>query len=623
MSRVTSVAIIGLGSRGLSVLERIVALAKLAGPAAGEIRVEVIDPQCDGAGTHDLGQPDYLLLNTTAALVSMFPDPATVDVDVDAPGLTLYQWATERGLRLGADGFTVGAGGRPIRPTDFLPRRVLGEYLGWFLHEVLARAPGHVRIRMHHADAIDIASEPDDTLSITLSDGSVVPAQHAFLTTGYTANVGRSPAREGLITTPYPLPERLAAVRPGQAVAIAGFGLAAMDVVSCLTVGRGGGFIGSGLDLAYRASGQEPTISLFSRTGAPCRARPLVVAFGARYEPIVFTRAAIDRLREVHGGRLDFRAHVLPLILTEMRVAYRRCAARRSGRDAERALARALGTVATPGQIEVVLDELDRRHGAFDALAAYDTTTAMALADRAAYQDWVTGVMRADLAEGRLGFAGSPVKAAVDILRDLRDIVRYAVDFGGLADASLEEFHRDTVPTMNRAVVGPQFERHSELLALIAAGLVRVPFGPAPELAWRPEARRWRVSSTRLDEPYADDVDWIVSAHVSMPTVVASDSALLRALYQGGWIRPYRRGSEQVVGIDIDRDQHPIRADGHPDRRLWALGPLCEGATFYNNLVPSPGGFCRPVFDAHRCVAAMFAASPSSAAPVAVVADAI
>ena len=58
-------------------------------------------------------------------------------------------------------------------------------------------------------------------------------------------------------------------------------------------------------------------------------------------------------------------------------------------------------------------------------------------------------------------------------------------------------------------------------------------------------------------------------------------------------------------GIDIDRDQHPITARGVADRRIWVLGPLCEGATFYNNLVPSPNMRSRPVFDAHRCVAAI------------------
>src|SRR5690606_40823001 len=74
MSRGWPVAVSGLGTRGLRVAERIVTLADQAGAAYGPIQVELIDPRGDGAGIHTTDQPDYLLLNTTASQVSMFPD---------------------------------------------------------------------------------------------------------------------------------------------------------------------------------------------------------------------------------------------------------------------------------------------------------------------------------------------------------------------------------------------------------------------------------------------------------------------------------------------------------------------------------------------------------------------
>ena len=43
-----TVAVIGLGSRGLSVLERLVTLAR------EPVRVEVVDPSCSGGGVHGL-----------------------------------------------------------------------------------------------------------------------------------------------------------------------------------------------------------------------------------------------------------------------------------------------------------------------------------------------------------------------------------------------------------------------------------------------------------------------------------------------------------------------------------------------------------------------------------------
>jgi uncharacterized NAD(P)/FAD-binding protein YdhS len=614
MSAGLSVAVIGLGSRGLGVLERLITLAASPGP----VRIEVIDPVADGAGVHAQGQPDYLLLNTTCAQVSMFPDAYTVGDRVHGPGPSLYEWATERDLRIAEDGFTVGSTGRPVRPTDFLPRRVLGQYLEWFLSQLLARVPDHVSVTVHRAEVLDLSSDADGGLLATLSDGSRVSVQHAFLTTGYTPNVRSTENRLGadrIIAEPYPLPERLAAVTAGQTVAIAGFGLSAMDVMSSLTVGRGGRFVLDGDRMRYLPSGREPRLLFYSRSGLPCRARPKVVEFGERYRPLVFTREAVDRARQQRQGPLDFQRDVWPLVLTELRIGYRRTQARCAGAAAEAALADELGRADGIGGILSVLDSLDARLGRFDPVAALDATAAMSLQSSASYQRWLSSVLSEDLTEGLSGFLRSPVKGALDVLRDLRDQFRYVVDFGGLTPESLDDFAARTVPALNRAVVGPQYERHQELLALLAAGVAEAPFGPAPSVSWDAEHSRWRLASSRLAEPYSREVDWLAAAWVEPPAVDSSASPLVDSLWRKGWIRRHRPGSRQVVGIDIDADQHPIDVEGRPDRRLWVLGPLCEGATFYNHLVPSPSSFSRPVHDAHRCVSALLATELVPALP--------
>jgi uncharacterized NAD(P)/FAD-binding protein YdhS len=602
-----SVAIIGLGSRGLGVLERILALA---GPEP--ITIEVIDTVGTGAGVHDVGQPDYLMLNTTCGQVSMFPGPLSVTAQSAGQGPNLFQWAVARGLRLAADGFSVGPAGRELRATDFLPRRLLGEYLGWFFGQLRRQLPGHVRLVIHRGEAVDISAAAGGGLVITLADGTALPADFAFLTTGYTRNT--SSAAEGLIAEPYPLPECLQVAAPGQTVAIGGFGLSAMDVLSALTVGRGGTFRRDQGDLEYSPSGREPRIVMYSRSGVPCRARPLVTRFEIRYDPLVFTPATIDGLRERRGGPqapLDFAADVMPLILDEMRIAYRRCQARCDGPDAEQVLVQelrarlsddGLGGDGLGGR----LDELDAAAGRFDPAAALDGSAGLRRDDGAAYQRWFAGTLRRDLGEGLLGFAWSPVKAALDIFRELRDTVRYVADFGGLTAASAEDFYRRVVPLMNRAVVGPQYERHAELLALMSAGLVEVPFGPAPAIGW--SGGSWTLTSTALRLPEQRDADWLLPAQTPLPAVEPSASPLLRALAAKGWIRRSCPGSRYLPGIDVDRDQHPRDARGQPQPRIWVLGPLCEGATFYNNLVPSPGVYSRPAADAHRCASAMLAA---------------
>src|SRR3954451_7255597 len=124
MSASRSVAVVGLGSRGLSVLERLLARAERSGE---RLSIELIDPVGDGAGVHSKAQPDYLLLNTICSQVSMFPDEYSVGDTVRLTGPTLHEWVLARDLRMADDGFSVGPTGRRIEGWDFLPRRLLGE----------------------------------------------------------------------------------------------------------------------------------------------------------------------------------------------------------------------------------------------------------------------------------------------------------------------------------------------------------------------------------------------------------------------------------------------------------------------------------------------------------------
>jgi hypothetical protein len=283
-------------------------------------------------------------------------------------------------------------------------------------------------------------------------------------------------------------------------------------------------------------------------------------------------------------------------VLTEIRVGYRRCEASLAGQP---------DPFASLGHDEVLarLDVLDAEHGRFDAAAAFDGTADMLLDDSDAYRKWLAEVLRADLADGLLGFTRSPVKAGLDILRALRDMFRYVVDYGGLTDQSLDQFLGVTVPAINRAVVGPQYERHVELLALMAAGIADAPFGPAPRVVW--DDGRPTITSTALAVPYSEQADRLIAAHVPMPAV--SGAPLLATMGEHGLLRRHQPSSPQVPGVDLDPGHRPIDADGAPDPRIRALGPLCEGATFYNNLVPSPAMFSRPLFDAHRLVTDMYA----------------
>jgi uncharacterized NAD(P)/FAD-binding protein YdhS len=599
-----SVAIIGLGSRGLNVLERVLALAEQAGK---RLRIELIDPVGDGAGMHAVDQPDYLLLNTICSQVSMFPDRCSVGDTVQLTGPSLYEWAVERELRIAEDGFSVGAYGRRINPWDFLPRRLLGEYLGWFMKLLLARLPVGVEVRLHRSQAIRLA-EVDEQLRIELASGEGISVGHVFLSLGHPENVTVEHPSGRLIRQPYPMPERLSRVSMDDTVAISGFGLTAMDALSCLTVGRGGRYERRGKGLRYLPSGAEPRLLFYSRSGRPCRARPRVLRYGPGYRALLFTPSAIDRLRVQHGGTLDFDRHVWPLVLGELRIAFRRAEARAFGESTEEQLEQRLTEATCAGTLDQLLDSLDAERGRFSPEHLLDGSQPMSLADSAGYQAWLAAELATDLAEGEMGLQGSVIKQTLDILRELRDTFRYAVDFGGLTPESNRSFFQYTTSVLNRAVVGPQFERHEELLALLQLGVAEAPFGPDPVLNWDRGTDSWLLESQRLARPHVDRADWLLAGRTDLPAVGSSASPLLDALFREGMIRPNPAAEPQLAGIEVDRDQHPIRASGESDRRIWVLGPLCEGSTFYNNLVPSPGSYSRPIVDAHRCATQLLTA---------------
>ena len=72
------------------------------------------------------------------------------------------------------------------------------------------------------------------------------------------------------------------------------------------------------------------------------------------------------------------------------------------------------------------------------------------------------------------------MKSAYEVLRHLRDLMRTVIEYSGLTLDSYLDF-RDNIKTrVNRIVAGPPAIRSKQLLALIDADVVTVPFGPSP-----------------------------------------------------------------------------------------------------------------------------------------------
>jgi uncharacterized NAD(P)/FAD-binding protein YdhS len=256
------IGIVGCGSRGLTVLERICALAV---NTARRIEVNVLDPQSPGPGLHAVDQPEYLMLNTVASQISMFPDTPALDGREGRQGPNFYEWC----LRFkSAD--------RSVQPNEFLPRRWLGEYLAWTYDEVIRSLPANVRV-IHHPLAVDNI-EHTDMGQFVLSTAEVeCSVDWLAITVGHAQPLQCPNGWLHSTSVAYSQCDSLDSELSTEAFGIEGLGLTAMDIVTGLTVGRGGQFREVADGLRYVPGGREPTIYMFSRSGMPYRTRPDIV----------------------------------------------------------------------------------------------------------------------------------------------------------------------------------------------------------------------------------------------------------------------------------------------------------------------------------------------------------
>lgn len=606
-----SITLIGMGPRGLSLLERIAAHARVH-PVS--LQLNLVDPGDCGPGVHSARQPQHLLINTLASQVTLFPFHDAVELAPSFPTPSLTEWARGAGYRrFGEQFFQVGqdaegaAGGVEIGDTDYLPRQLLGRYLSWAYAQIVAALPPGVVVNHLRHRAIDMFQQPDGSFVVELDSGYSVSSDFAFITTGHSRNNltdeeswcrkfaqdhARYNSKLCFIRHVYPL-DKLVRIGSDATVAIQGLGLTGHDVVAELTLGRGGRYAPNGTGLRYIASGQEPRLLLFSRNCLPACARGInQKGLNGRHHARFFTREAVRALREealrLRGSsQLDFEREVLPLVIQEMGYAWR-CAHDGVAPDAQHY---AVGE-AERGAIDAMLFPLRGR--SFAGPAAFATFFTCLLAD--------------DLSEARRGNLGSPVKAAADVLRDARAVLQDMIEHGGLSAASHRKFLSVYNPAINRVTFGPPRQRNEQLLALIEAGVLTVDIGPNAAIRIDEDRSQFALHTRFAQASSVQYVDALVVARLDVYSPETDDSELMRNLLKRGTIRPFYNGTFHPGGIDIDADNHPLSRAGRPALNLWALGYVTEGPQYYTYALPRPQMASRQVADAERCVRALFAA---------------
>ena len=602
------IAIIGLGPWGVCALERVVTTARQDVRPGVDIAVHVIEPGTPGSGVYDVTQPDYLLLNNPCGELSLYP--FQTEADQPCYGVGLHDWAVERGYRWVGDRCVIDPSGRPIESHHFLPRRLMGEYLQWFYRALVAGAPRGVHIIHHPTAAVDVVARRNECEEVHLADGGTVAVDHVIVTSGHTANQRADDS--GRMLEPYPVGSYVDSLPDGASVAVPGMGLVAIDVVTALTVGRGGEFVENGNRLSYRPSGREPRVHLFCRSGLPFTAKSVTGKDRTDvYKPVICTDEALDALNGRSKGfrhPVDVRRELLPLLFAEMSARYyAQVAFQESGTAAAGAAVRQqLGAAWANDSFDEELARLAGRFGHFDAEELFFGRQPVYRSSDD-YEQFVYQSLSDDLREAEVPDGASPVKSASQVFRIFRDKMRSVVEQGGLSFDSYLDFNADICSRIHRLVAGPPALRSKQILALMDAGVVRMPYGPAPARGLSvtdqaSAAARTRISSTVFEQPYEENVDTVIRGYLEDPRIAGSASQLLTQLYSRGRVSQLRYGEVAVGSVDLTRESHPVDIDGRPQTRISMFGVLTEGIRHFTAYIPSPRSRIRAFEDMGACV---------------------
>ncbi|MGW1157034.1 FAD/NAD(P)-binding protein [Streptomyces sp. NPDC002519] len=635
-----SVALVGAGPRGTSVLERLCASAPELLPPGARLTVHVVDPAPPGAGrVWRTAQSPELLMNTVACQVTLFTDESVECAGPIRPGPSLYEWA--RDPRPGASGESgpggeqaAGGPGLPVRehgapgPDDYPTRAQYGRYLEWVFARVVDGAPEAVRVEVHTARAIRLRDSADGGQTLTLSTGRALTGLSAVVLAQGHLPVVADPeqrrhsadaARHGLRHIPpaNPADVDLTPLAPGEPVLLRGLGLNFFDHMALLTTGRGGRFDRTPDGLRYRPSGREPRLYAGSRRGIPHQARGdnAKGPYG-RHTPLLLTDDVIAafRKRADSGDAPDFLAEIWPLVAKEVETVYYealladRSAQRPGFRDRFLALAHdgagedaLLDAYGVPAADRWRWDRVARPY------------TGRAFASPADWRGWLLGHLREDAAQAALGNVGGPLKAALDVLRDVRNEVRLIVDHGGLSGTSRRD-HLDRWYTPLNAFlsIGPPRRRVEELTALIEAGVLEV-LGPRLEV--RAEDGAWVAHSPDVPGS-AVRVRTLLEARLPEPDLRRSADALLADLLRTEGCRPHIVDGYETGGLDVTpRPYRLIDRQGAPHARRFAFGVPTEGVHWVTAAGARPGVDSVTLSDADAVARAVLRTAAAEAEP--------
>lgn len=592
------VALVGVGPRGTSVLERLMTLwERLADEERPNLTVHIIDPYQPGAGhVWRADQSRFFLMNTPALFPTVVPVRQTTGrLSVGPIALSFDDW---RKLMLREPEGNLSDGDRDelssLTSSAFPSRPIYGRYLGWVYQQLIERCGNGFSVEHHEVEARRV-EQFGRGYRVHLSDDSVADVDDVVLALGHLPSrlnpeqekLRDGAARAGLQYWPPNVPadvdwKRLPARKK---VLVRGLGLNFFDVMVQLTEGRGGRFVESGEPagraLTYEPSGNEPMLIAASRRGTPYRAKATLDTYIPRSVTLRYCTAERAGQFMANGIYPGFDRDIWPLLHRDSLWAYYSTLARVQELPAEflQSLEMSLDVVDVTWQrrVEAVLKEYVPVEDRLNLEALAYPFKGRKFGSPEEFNQAVLKYLEDDAAGSAAG-EDDPLKVAIGAMNAGRSIIKSTVADGGLTEASwLAELCGWFEPLVEGVASGPPALRIEQLAALVRAGVVQF-IGPAPRFEVDLKAEQFLAESPWVAGSQ-HSAQYIVDAMMPANRVEQNISELLRRLQEDGLARPriMMSGVDDVpvitTGLDVTASPYrPVKVSGEPAQHLYVLG---------------------------------------------------
>jgi FAD-NAD(P)-binding len=591
------VAILGVGPRGTSVLERLIANVAAQDDAAPLLEVHLVDPYPPGPGhVWRTDQSRLYLMNTQSFYPTLVPGG-----ELPAPSPTGHSFEQWRQLQRSSPDGALSPDERSelaaLDATGFPSRALYGRYLRWTFEQLLGRLPGGITVHHHPTEARQVRPGSTGGYDVTLANGDVLAVERVVLALGHVdSELSREQQRLSdaaalldLRYWPPAVPNDLdwSLVPAAEPVLVRGMGLNFFDVVGQLTEGRGGRFEPTGGPAGdafrYLPSGREPLLVAASRRGVPYRAKAELYSYYPRSVRLRFlTRERVAGLA-ADAGRPGFDHDLWPLLRRDALWAYySTLAAHQPEHLRDPDFLGQLNTVLASDAVTwaEVVNDLVRNAvapaGWLDLEGLARPFAGRHFTDPAEVSAAVLDYLQSDARSSAAG-ERNPLKMAIGALNAGRAVIKEAVADGGLPDESwLGELRGWFEGYVEGLASGPPALRVEQLAALVRAGVVQF-VGPDPVFGVDEDRGTFTAAS-----PWVQAPSWrarhLIEAMAPANRLLQTRSPLLRQLIAEGLVRPRTMLAADGAAVPtsgVDVTGPPYRAldrDGSVQEGLYVLG---------------------------------------------------